>query len=389
MTAPFEKTPDGFLTGRAIVTSCGVFSYRRADGSVQAELRLPEEVFAKDSLASMRLKPLTNDHPAELVTPETAKALQVGSLGENPSSWVDHAALQNPRESGRGNSGSDGVHIAIDVIVTDAQTIADIQAGKRALSMGYNCDIEETSGVWAGTGYTAIQRNIRYNHCAVVDAARAGGAARIHLDAAPAGLAEPGGEETVMRKINVDGVEYEGEEKLVETYVAQKKRADAAEAALDKEKAAREGDKKALSAMEASRDTQRERADAAEARVKELETARLDSKALDAAIACRVALLEAASRAAVEVKKDMGDTDIKKAVILACFPNANLDGRDEAYIQARYDAAAEALADKADGTGREALGSSFLGGAGRADSAAVRERMIAGLKERSRGAAKE
>lgn len=90
MTTPFQETPDGFLTGRAIVTSCGVFSYRRPDGTIQAELRLPEEVFDRDSLDSMRLKPLTNDHPAGPVTPETAKALQVGSLGNSPSGYTDN-----------------------------------------------------------------------------------------------------------------------------------------------------------------------------------------------------------------------------------------------------------------------------------------------------------
>ena len=46
MTEPFTRTVDGFLTGRAIVTSIGVFTYRYADGTELRELRLPEEVFA-------------------------------------------------------------------------------------------------------------------------------------------------------------------------------------------------------------------------------------------------------------------------------------------------------------------------------------------------------
>lgn len=386
MTTPFQETQDGFLTGRAIVTSCGVYSYRRADGTVQAELRLPEEVFAPESLASMKLKPLTNEHPIELVTPETAKMLQVGSLGDSPSSWADSYAVLHPSDVQRGFGGSDGIHVATDIIVTDAQTIADIKAGKRALSMGYTCDIEASSGVWAGVAYTAIQRNIRYNHCAVVDIARAGDAARIHLDSADAILAT-GEEKMGMKKINLDGVEYEGEEKLIEGYVGQKKRADAAEAALEKEKLSRDEGKKALSAMEADRDTQKERADKAEAKIKELEASRLDSKALDAAIAARVALLEVAAKAGVEVKKDMADIDIKKSVVLACYPKANFDGKDETYIQARYDAAVETLAEKADGSGRELLGGSFPVEHG--DSGKAREKMIADLKARSRRDGKE
>ena len=33
MTVPFERTTEGFLKGRAIVTSIGVFTYKRKDGT--------------------------------------------------------------------------------------------------------------------------------------------------------------------------------------------------------------------------------------------------------------------------------------------------------------------------------------------------------------------
>ena len=65
MTTPFERTTEGFLKGRAIVTSGGVFTYKRADGSLQRELRLPEEVFALATLESLKLKPVTLNHPTE------------------------------------------------------------------------------------------------------------------------------------------------------------------------------------------------------------------------------------------------------------------------------------------------------------------------------------
>lgn len=56
MTTPFERTTEGFLKGRAIITCCGVFTYKRADGTLQRELRLPEEVFAPATLESLKLK---------------------------------------------------------------------------------------------------------------------------------------------------------------------------------------------------------------------------------------------------------------------------------------------------------------------------------------------
>ena len=43
-------TPEGYLKDRPILTSCGIFEYTNPDGSTRRELRLPEDVFAPDSL---------------------------------------------------------------------------------------------------------------------------------------------------------------------------------------------------------------------------------------------------------------------------------------------------------------------------------------------------
>ena len=58
-----------------------------------------------------------------------------------------------------------------------------------------------------GMGYDFIQRNIRANHVAIVDRARAGDSARIRLDSADAVLVE---EEGNTVKIKLDGaVEFD------------------------------------------------------------------------------------------------------------------------------------------------------------------------------------
>jgi hypothetical protein len=389
MATKFEKTAEGFLQGRAVLTSVGVFTYKRADGTTVAELRLPEEVFNADTMNSMNGKPITNDHPASLVTADNAKELQVGSIGSNPSSWIDSYALSYKEQNREGGTtASDGIHVANDLLITDGATIDEIIAGKRALSMGYTCDIEDAEGVWAGVEYNAIQRNIKYNHLAIVDKARAGDAAVIHLDSADAIQIEntnkqnPYGGKS-MKKINLDGIEYEGEDRLVEMFAATKKRADEAEAQLTKKEAEWKADTAAkISAMEADRDTHKERADAAEAKVKELEAAKLDEAKLDAAIEARVGLLESARLAGVEVKKTDKAENIKKAVVTAVFPKANFDGKTSVYIDARYDAAVEALADRAD-NGAPAGDMGIIGSLGgqRSDSAAAaRERMINAMK---------
>jgi hypothetical protein len=362
MTTPFTRTSEGFLAGRAIVTSVGVYTYLNKDGSTTRELRLPEEVFDRDSLETMKMKPVVNSHPEELVTDENVKNYQVGSLGSNPSSTVQERTYDSFTSW---DKLTDGFHVAIDMTINDGGAINDVLNGKQALSMGYQCEIEqaEPGAVWCGMAYDCIQRKIRYNHCAIVDAARAGDAASIKLDSADAAVLfiDPSHhtyqEDKTMKKIRIDGVDYDGDERLIQFYQEQKARADAAEKALETAKA---DQKSALSAMEAERDTCRDRADKAEKELKEAKALAADPKRIDEAVKAKFILMDAANRANVDVKDGMSDIEIKKAVILSKFPAAKLDGKDEVYINARFDAALEALDNEADAGTREVTTDSSL-----------------------------
>lgn len=390
MTLPFERTSEGFLRGRAIVTSIGVFTYKRADGTVQRELRLPEEVFSLKTLNSMKLKPVTLNHPTELVTSDNADKLQVGSLGDNPS-WTKEWEHRNWEEV------TDGINCAIDMIITRKDAIDAILNGKQALSMGYTCDLEiaEPGATWCGIEYDFIQRNIRYNHCAIVDSARAGDNAKIELRADSDDavlediLIKTDGGETMLKKINLDGIDYEAEESVIKALNAEKARADKAEndacetkKSLDKkvadfEKKVTEFEKR-ISELEAEKDTAKEKADSAEKELEELKKTSMDSKKMDELVNAKIDLLHNAEKAGVEVKSDMADSDIKKAVIAKVFPNAKFDGKDEVYVQARYDATIEILAERADNKSRQFT--SDLPPAEHADENDARERMIQRLK---------
>ena len=59
----------------------------------------------------------------------------------------------------------------------DADLIAKIDSGKQQVSCGYTCDIEDKPGEYNGTRYDRVQRNIKYNHLAIVHRGRAGSAA--------------------------------------------------------------------------------------------------------------------------------------------------------------------------------------------------------------------
>lgn len=166
-----KKLPNGYLRADAVLTRVGVFEYRRADGTIRRELRLPEEVFSQDSLASFSMMPVTDEHPPVALDAENTHEFQVGVVGENPR--------------------ADGDHVISTVMVTDAKVVAAVEKGaKRELSCGYNCKLDETPGEWNGQRYDAIQRQIRGNHVALVTKGRAGPEACLRMDSEAAIMAD-------------------------------------------------------------------------------------------------------------------------------------------------------------------------------------------------------
>lgn len=395
MTEPFTRTAEGFLSGRAIVTSIGVFTYKYADGQILRELRLPEEVFSQASLDSMKLKPVTNEHPDSMVTPDNQKELQVGSLGSNVSSTTQYS---NGCGWNDGDKITDGIHVAIDMTINRADAIEDVLNGRRALSMGYTCDIEDSAGVYMGVEYDCIQRNIRYNHCAIVDEARAGDAARIHLDGKDAVLAvparrtdnkdaqKPKKENTPMKQtVRIDGIDVEVPENVASHIAGQNKRIDEAESkkkSLEEEVAEL---KKAVSKLEAERDAEKSKADSAQAELEKARADAADDARIDAAVKERLSVLDAADRAGVKVSSEMKMDDIRRAVIGSVFPAIKLDGKNADYVSACFDSAVAELEKRGDTAQRAVASDGIPGGADNYDAAAARERMIEYNQRRSRG----
>ncbi len=142
-----RRTPQGFLRVPGNLTRTGVLTYYRSDGSKFRELRHPAEVFNEDSLGSLAFAPVTERHPAGLVSPKNVSSVQVG-------------VVTGARKDGRFVSG--------ELVVQSDQTIAGVLGGKlRELSPGYTCRIDHTAGEWDGERYDGIQRGIVYNHLAI------------------------------------------------------------------------------------------------------------------------------------------------------------------------------------------------------------------------------
>lgn len=165
-----RRTADGYLAVRAKAARTGVYQYSGAevdpdnthglrDQTTVNVLRDEAAVFDERAVRSFIGKPITDDHPRQAVT---------------AANWRDHArgvAMGAVR---------DGDHLAFDLVLMDAATIAKVEAGKAELSNGYSTKIEVGDFTAPdGTKCAARQTEITGNHIAIVDRGRAGPSCRI------------------------------------------------------------------------------------------------------------------------------------------------------------------------------------------------------------------
>ena len=301
------RTSEGYLEGYAIATRTGVFNYMKADGSIQRELRLAEEVFKEDAINSFKLLPITDDHPQEEVNADNAKELAVGFTGEDIK---------------RQDS-----YLLTKLKITDKKVIDAINSGKRGLSYGYKVTLVKKDGVYNGEKYDYIQTNIKGNHLAIVYQGRAGNKARLRLD----------GQEAIcvfnnfnknnltMKKIRLDGKDYEVSEEVFS-------RLDALETDNSNLKNTEKDLQNKVDSLEGERD-------ALKAKIDEL-SKRDNSEEIAIKVKQRISLEKKASEFLKEDEdfSKLSDKDIKTKVIVAFSPEFKADEKSDEYINARFDA---------------------------------------------------
>lgn len=370
-------TPEGYLIDHPILTSVGIFEYRRPDGSIRRELRLPEEVFAPESLASYKGKPVILTHEAGMIDSDNVQQEQIGTILSEGT--------------------QDGDNVRAQIIIHDARKL---DYGLRELSLGYSLDLEEVPGEWQGQPYDAIQRNIRVNHLALVEKARAGDSARLNIDGEDT-QAEKGGNTMSKRK---DGLTPEEIAQLVEEYKKRKEQrmlnnqpAADAEGEEDTPENQDEGEETAADPVQEVKEN-RDRRDAAgdcetmdeangmiaqqdsdiqklldfiaqlqakidfdeasseetntdeegdpqpeaaPAEEKKEESVNMDS--IDAYVSQKIELIRLGDKLHMDGIDAMKPMDAKKAIIKKVNPNIRLDGKDKAYIDAMYDITKESI----------------------------------------------
>lgn len=331
-------TPEGYIRAKAIVTRAGVFTYANADGTPRKELRLPQEVFHDNALSSMRLIPVTNGHPKQkLVNAENSKHLAVGFTGDTVEQQGDF--------------------VLANLVITDADTVKMVQEqARRELSLGYTVDLVPEEGEYNGERYDYKQTNIRYNHLALVDSARAGSEARIKLDGNDA--VQIDGEITMAtkRKIKIDAVEYMVEAPVAD-YIEERRERDRDRDGdvdsddrvkhlednvrnltdeLERVRGELETQKTELDRARAERDALRDRGE-----MDGKDMMKKDSADFLKIVSERVKLIKTASAfvspSELERLDSASNQEIKLAVIKAAKKGVNVDGKSEVYTDTMFD----------------------------------------------------
>ncbi len=330
-------TSQGFLKVPATFTRTGVFSYVDKDGKPRRELRHPDDVFAPESIESLKLAPLTFQHPKQFVTSENVRDLQTGYIGD-------------------GIDISSGKYVGGVVLVTDKKAIEKANSGTVELSCGYTADMIDETGNYEGMDYDCRQVNIRYNHVAQVPAGRAGPLVRMHLDADDAMEVEKPNREETRMKITISGKEFEVAPEVA-TYIQELKAGDETMDSKLKEKdvelkskdeETKEAKKKADAAEALALETKKAndvlqaKLDSTELKLQERNDSAMTPDQVNQHVKARMKIEKVAAPVlGAEFKEDASDLDLMKAVITKRSPAIKLDGKSEDYVKACFDVIAE------------------------------------------------
>ena len=315
-----EEMPNGFMSMIANLTRTGIFTYSETgeDGKTRMirQLRLAEEVFSEETVASLSGLPLTNNHPSELISPDNASDYIVGMTSDQPKRIF--APIHN-------TDSEEEEYVQQRMTVFDGPTIKDIRTGrKREISLGYTCNLDYEKGTYKGQPYDAIQRNIRYNHVSLVNKARGGPNCKILLDGVEVNFDGESNEqilETEMKKFKFKGKELEVSDDVHAVLVTLSD-----------------------SLTETTKSLERQNAVTDELTSKlKVQTDADDQAAFRKAVKARVSLESRAQKILGEAKNldSLTDREIKEACIKEMRDGLDLAGKSDDYVDARFDVVCE------------------------------------------------
>ena len=309
-------TDEGFLRVPGKAARTGIQEYLaselrlkdRAPNDIVRVYRPAEEVFDDESLQSYLGSDVTNNHPSTLVDASTYRNTSVGVV----------------TSAGR----QDGDFVTVDMIIKDKDAIKAVESGKCELSAGYTALYDDTPGTTPeGEPYDFRQTQIKINHVAIVDRARAGANARIFDE-------KTGGTMPVNITLDsgrvIDAADASNAQVVADAFDRLQKRVNDAEAAQQ---------------------TAQALYDAAQEKVVEL-----TAKTSDEAIKARV---DAIARVTDSARKIAGDkfscdsvdvTEIQRSSLAIKRPKVDWADKSPVYVQVAFDEAMEKMEEEEEET---------------------------------------
>ncbi len=307
-------TDDGFLIVPGNVARTGTQDYLaselgltdRAPNDIVRVFRPDDSVFERLSLDSYNGADVTIEHPPAGVNAQTYRETSVGVV--------------------RGAGTRDGDFVAAELMIKSQDAIKAVEQGKVQLSAGYTAIYDKAP---ADSPYDFIQREIRINHVALVDIARAGPQARL-FDNQP--------EQITMKTVVLDsGRTVELQDSATAALVSD---------AMERLKKTADDANSAVVAMTSDVDKANAQRDAV---IEERDA--LKVAASDAAIEERLKALDSVK---TDARKIAGDTfacdsvnplDIQRAALKTVRASVDWPDKSDAYVQAAFDQAIESSSD--------------------------------------------
>ncbi|KRG47352.1 hypothetical protein ARC20_03205 [Stenotrophomonas panacihumi] len=319
VSAP-RRTADGYLVADAKVARTGIQEYLgselgRPDIPIVRVYRPPEEVFAQDAMHSYAYRPVTVEHPAQMVDADTWKAVSAGATGAEVV--------------------RDGQFVRVPLVLMDAAAIKAYESGKRELSMGYSAEIVFRDGVTPeGQPYDAVQTQLRMNHVALVKKARGGDQLRIGDGRHPGALdprahhkQEKSMSDIKTRTVVVDGLSVETTDAGAQAIEKLQRQLSDSQAATQRQAAEHTAAITAKDAEITKRD----------ATIDDLKGKVLDAAAIDARVQERGDLVAAAKSIHDADYRGKSDAEVRKTAVVGKLGDAAVAGKSDDYVQARFD----------------------------------------------------
>ena len=318
----------GFMHSKVVMCRSGIQEYYGYELGLTGDdarkiykvLRHPDDVKNKESIATFNNIIVTDEHPTE--------------------GWIDIYNIKNYQKGQVSNIElfNDTADNLLTVnglsTITDANLIEKVQNGKVEVSLGYSHDLVAEDGEYGGESYQYRFINIVANHLSVVEKGRCGKKCRI-IDKIYDTISDEknnGGQEKM--KIKINGQEFEVDDAVANAILAERASRDAdlnestkkveesTKKAEDLEKEVTET-KKANDALQAQLDTAREK--------------KITDADIDAIVKDRAELVAFAKSVIGDSMPTCTDPIAIKTAVVEKHFGISLDGKGEAYIEARFD----------------------------------------------------